>query len=214
MFKQNMTLLFGYFKFKVSVLKITFIMSVMVLMINLVMVSVLAAKQMDSKTVQQADTRIHQPFAILDHDHIMDECLAGRQARLEIEKNRTLFQEEMDRQEHQLRTLEKQLIALQHTLNEEQYANKRQEFEGSVAETHKMVAEKRKKLDESSNRLRETVIQSILEIVNELAKERGYTVVLPRSMIFYADQTYDITSDVLQELNKRLPAVSLSNSIK
>jgi Skp family chaperone for outer membrane proteins len=148
-------------------------------------------------------------FAILDHDYIMQEALAARQARLEIDKQRTAFQEEIKQQEQKLREWEKNLIDSQQTLTEEEYARKRHAFEEGVSEAHKAVAERRTQLEESFNHARETIVDAILKIVADISREQGYDVVFPRSIVFYANEAYDITDEVLTRLNKTLPSVSI-----
>jgi outer membrane protein len=148
-------------------------------------------------------------FAILDHDYVMEKADAARQAHQEIDARRAAFQADLEKEEQKLRIMEANLVESQQTLSEEEYAQKRQEWEAIVAETHKTVSDRRIQLENLHNHAREVIVEAILKIVAEVSRERGYDVVLPRSMVFYAEESYDITDEILARLNKELPLVSL-----
>ena len=149
-------------------------------------------------------------FAILDHDHIMQNSMAAQQARQDLEQKRMAFQTELDSHERALREAEKKLIELQTRSSEEQYLKEKQDFDTRVAETHKIVAERRTQLNESYDRVLESINKATLTIVKDIAEYEGYQVVFPRSIIFYCSvKAVDITNPVLNKLDKILPEVSL-----
>lgn len=178
-----------------------------VVLLNLWLISSLICAQVEPKSRTHAQSA---NLAILDHDHIMQESCAARQARQDIEQQRTEFQKELDHYEQTLRELENRLVDLQKTSSEESYSKKRQDFESRVAETHKIVAERRAQLEESFNSAREIIVAATLKIVTEIAQQQGYQIVFPKSIVFYhSSDAHDITQDVLRQLNATLPKISL-----
>jgi len=52
--------------------------------------------------------------------------------------------------------------------------------------------------------------QALIEVVAEVARERGATLVLSKSQVVMASSAFDITEEVMQKLNAKLPEVSLA----
>ena len=48
------------------------------------------------------------------------------------------------------------------------------------------------------------------EVVIEVAKENDYKAVLPRAVVVASHDSIDITDEVLQRLNKKIPMVNVS----
>jgi Skp family chaperone for outer membrane proteins len=51
--------------------------------------------------------------------------------------------------------------------------------------------------------------KSVNEVIAELAKEKGFTLAVPTSQILYADPSMDVSKEVLERLNKKLPTVTV-----
>ena len=159
-------------------------------------------------TLKQAQKNHY--FAVLDHDHIMQTATAALKARQEIEAQRSLIQDQINQYEQKLRIQKENLVTLQTTLTEEEYLQKRQDFEKDVTRVQQIVSKRKSELEESFNHVREVIVAKILKIVEQIACERHYTLVLPKSMIFYADRACDMTELVLQQLNHDLTYVDLN----
>ena len=49
------------------------------------------------------------------------------------------------------------------------------------------------------------MLGEILEqVVEEVARQKGYTIVLPRNAVLYYSENSDMTKDTIQALNKKL----------
>ncbi|MDF9826119.1 outer membrane protein [Ereboglobus sp. PH5-10] len=55
---------------------------------------------------------------------------------------------------------------------------------------------------------RQALIVEINEIASNIAKKKGITLLVERGALVYADAAYDITEEVLTELNKNKPATA------
>jgi Skp family chaperone for outer membrane proteins len=53
------------------------------------------------------------------------------------------------------------------------------------------------------------VRQSVIQILTEIAQARGFTLVLNKSTVLLSANEYDITAEVLAQLNSRLPSVQV-----
>ena len=61
-------------------------------------------------------------------------------------------------------------------------------------------------------RANEPISKAMSEIVPAILKERGANIVLDRAAIAQADPAFDITPDVIKQLDARLPTVALNQS--
>lgn len=89
----------------------------------------------------------------------------------------------------------------------EQIQNKQREVQTFIQNT-------RNSLGQRLNTFRALMLEEISKVATEVAKRKGATVLLDRagptaigiSSLIYADASYDITEDVLKEVNKDRPA--------
>jgi outer membrane protein len=89
----------------------------------------------------------------------------------------------------------------------EQIQNKQREVQTFIQNT-------RNSLGQRLNTFRALMLEEISKVATEVAKRKGVTVLLDRagptaigiSSLIYADASYDITEDVLKEVNKDRPA--------
>lgn len=91
---------------------------------------------------------------------------------------------------------------------------RRSELDQKVAEVEKNIREKREKLNTSLAVIKDEIEQTIQEIVIDVSKKRNLNLVfnatiLDAPVLLYGGQELDITPDILEELDKRLPKVHL-----
>lgn len=71
---------------------------------------------------------------------------------------------------------------------------------------------KQAQLAEMLNRANDPISKAMSEIVPAILKERGANIVLDRAAIAQADPAFDITPDVIKQLDARLPSVTLNQN--
>lgn len=90
----------------------------------------------------------------------------------------------------------------------------RSELDQRVLELEKNIREKREKLNTNLAELRNEIEQAIHEIIIEVSKKRNLNLVfnatiLDAPVLLYGGKELDITPEILEELDKKLPAVHL-----
>ncbi len=73
----------------------------------------------------------------------------------------------------------------------------------------KEVQSKKAMLDNGFERALMDIQKVVSEIIVEMAKEKGFSMAIPTSQILYADPKMDISAEVLDKLNKKLPKVTV-----
>ena len=148
--------------------------------------------------------------AVIDYQRVLREAAAARSIRDQIEARRLVYQEEISREEQRLHEADKAFAKQRSVLSPEAFAEKRREFEQEVAEVQRLVQERRRELDRLSGAALDQVKHVLIEIVTNLAEERGFNLVLPSSELLFFARALDLTEEVLAELDARLPEVQLS----
>jgi Skp family chaperone for outer membrane proteins len=78
-----------------------------------------------------------------------------------------------------------------------------------VSAVQRSVVELRRQLDQAyANGVKE-IRHEIAKIIDEIAQEKGLTLILPQEQTLYVDDTLRISREVLKRLDDRLPALDL-----
>lgn len=150
--------------------------------------------------------------AVIDYQRVLQEASAAVSIRQQVEARREAYQEEIEREERRLREANDEFARQRSQLSAEVQAERRRDFEEDVMEVQRMVQERRQNLDRSSATALNEVKQALIDIVTELAEERGFNIVLSSSEVLFFARTIDLTEDVLDELNGRLPEVEVPDA--
>lgn len=160
-------------------------------------------------TVAGAQTLPESRIAIVDYPLIQKNSTAMVNIQSQIEKRRLLYQEEISQQEKELRANDQELLRQRSVLATEAFALKRREFEAKVAQVQRRVQERKRELDQAFEYGTKQVQLVINDIIAELSKQRNFNLVLSRQQIVFAENSLNISEDIIQILNERLPRVQV-----
>ncbi|MBJ7418106.1 MAG: OmpH family outer membrane protein, partial [Niveispirillum sp.] len=149
--------------------------------------------------------------AVVDIPTILQQATAMRTIQQQLDVQKEQLQRDVAQQQEGLRVAEQELARLRQTVAVEEFDRKRTEFETQVSATGRALQERTRRLDIAFNQARNSVINTLDQVIAEVAKEAGATLVISRQFIVYqAGGAADITSEVLERLNGRLPQVTVS----
>ncbi len=157
----------------------------------------------DALAQQIPQTRV----AILDYQRILRDSAAAVDIRAQIERQRKIYQEEITKQEQELRAADQELGRQRAILSSEAFTQKRREFEERVAEVQRGVQTRKRELDQAYDYGIKQVQGALVEIIAELAEEHGFNLVLSRQQVVFADTSLNVSDEVLLRLNERLSNV-------
>lgn len=157
----------------------------------------------------KSDEQEHVHIAVVDFDRIWREAKAAVYVRDELEKIRESYQKEVIKFEGELRTKEESLRKKQETLSSEKYEKLRADFENEVKQVQKEVQARKQKLEHVFQVSMDAIRDNLTQAVKEVAEREKYEIVLSESQIAYHTKKYNITEQVLETLNKRLPTIKL-----
>lgn len=149
--------------------------------------------------------------AILDLNRIYRDSVAAQRIHDLVNSHAASYREDTERAEVELRNADR-ILAERRTLealSAEEFDQERRKLEQRVQESQKKVQERRRslaKLQAEGLQELETVLKQVVE---QLRKERGFTLILRSEHTAYVDPSLDITDEVLRLLNQQLPTVSV-----
>ena len=148
-------------------------------------------------------------IAVVELQALMEESLAVNSIKAQVESQRSLYQGQISAEENRLREKEQELAKQRSILSAEAFTERRIEFENEVTAVQRSVVELRRQLDQAyTNGVKEIRLE-IAKIIQEIAQEKGLTLILPQEQTLYVDDTLRISREVLKRLDDRLPALTL-----
>ena len=148
--------------------------------------------------------------AVVDVQFILQEAAASKNIQKQLEAQRETYQNEISKQEDRLRAVEQELNRQRSVLSPDEFAQKRREFEQQVADVQRTVQARKRVLDQAFNESMTKVRDTVLQIVTEVAGEQKATLVLAKQQVVLAEKSLDLTSAVLERVNRKLPTVPVT----
>lgn len=153
-------------------------------------------------------------IAILDMNHLIEASKASINLRNKMDEDRVKIQEHIKILEDELRAKEKDLIEGQDSAKPEVIQARKSALEKEFEQVQEMVSEEKLQLSKNFEDGMAQIQSSIASIVDKIVAERGYTLILPKSMIIHSASSMDITTEVLEQLNDALPNATYVSSPK
>lgn len=151
--------------------------------------------------------------AVIDYQRILRDAKAARSIRNQVESRRKLYQDEIAREEQRLHEVDRELASQRNVLSAEAFAQKRSAFEVEVAAVQRMAQERRRQLDQVAAAALNEVRTAMIEVVGELADDRGFNLVLPSSGLLLFSPEIDLTADAMAQLDVKLPDVMVPDKV-
>lgn len=154
-------------------------------------------------------TPTEMQIAIIDLDTIRRESTAMQQIREQIKKFRSVFQEEIQKEEEELRAANQELARQRTILSPDAFAEERKKFEDRLSQVQRSVQKRKTELDKSQQEAMNEVQKTLNQVVANVAAEKSIALVLRRDQIVLSATSLEITEEVLRRLNERLPKVTV-----
>jgi outer membrane protein len=151
-------------------------------------------------------------IAVVDIQLIIRESSAMKAVREEVASLREKFRAEVTQEEERFRNEREKLLRQRGVLTPQAFSRRRNQLVSEFAGVQRRLQAKSRALEAASAATLNEFQKALFVVVEDLAKERGYTLILARSRVPYAHPTYLVTDEVLKRLNKKLPLLKLQMS--
>ncbi len=165
------------------------------------------AQPLQAQEEQPAASVPGLPIAIIDMKAVRQQSTGMESIRGQISNYRSGFQAQIQQEEEQLRAANQELARQRTILTPDAFAEERKKFETRLAEVQRLVQKRRQELDQLRDTAMVEVQKALNEVIAEIASERGIILVLQRGQTILAARSLEITAEVIERLNKKIPNV-------
>ncbi|MCB2106746.1 MAG: OmpH family outer membrane protein [Rhodobacteraceae bacterium] len=159
----------------------------------------------------QAERQPTPIIGVVDTDLLMRDSLAAKGVRLERDKFAQQYQTKVSETEQALRKEDQELAQQRGVMSPDVFQQRAQDFQKKLADFQTQVRDKQERLEYSFQQSMQEIGNTIMVVSSEVAKERGVNAVLARSQMMIFDPSMDMTKQVLEKLNVKLPSVEFQN---
>jgi Skp family chaperone for outer membrane proteins len=173
------------------------------------------ARAQDKNPPKPAAAAMPTPVvAVIDFQLVVKESAAGKSVRSQIDERQSEFQAEIKPLQQELESVRAELGNRIAGIGEAEYATKRKAIRERVNELQRIIQERKRQLDEMFNNGMRQVDLALVDVLKELAEERGINLILNagrgRGLVLFAENQIVITEEALRRLDARLPKVELT----
>lgn len=146
-----------------------------------------------------------EKIGVVDMQTALQSVDAGKKAKAELEKDFNKKKQELQNEESAIKKMGEELKKQSLVMNEEARQKKQAELQERIMKFQEKTARSQAEIQKKERELTDPIINSLRNVISELAKKRGYTVVLEKdeNNVLFSQEQHDLTSEVIKEFNKR-----------
>lgn len=148
-------------------------------------------------TLQAADNSI----VVLDMQRALSNSAVGKKAQQEMEKKVSELQEKFKADENELLALQEEIEKKSSVWSEEKKQDKAIEFQKKRRDLRVKQDDANLELKQMQEQQLGPILKEMEKIVDKVAKEKGYRIILPKAAVVYNDEMVEITDEVTKTLD-------------
>jgi len=149
---------------------------------------------------------------VFDAEQILKDSRAGQSLMAQAERTQAQIKSDIYRQQQQFEEAVNTFALQQDTLSASDLSKRKEELRQQGDRQAKALNDRQRNLEQSVAKGREQIMQAMVDVVNDVAKARGLAFVIARQAAPYFDPSYDISQEVKQKLDAKLPSLKLQQS--
>lgn len=148
-------------------------------------------------------------YGVVDFEYILSKAKAQKSAAEQIQKYEADLRSSFQKESETLQKMQADLQTNKDKLSEKQLEAKNRDFSTKVADFQKRGQEKQQALQQSAEEASQAIQKSLQEVIEKLAKAKKLDNVMIAGALAYYNKDFDISDEVLKELDKALPKVTV-----
>ena len=149
-------------------------------------------------------------IGVLDMNKILTDSTAAKKAAEDIEEIAKKIEEELLKSDEEMIVEQNKLIEAQTIMAPEAFEDKRNEYEKKVQNYNNERQRKLLSVDNLVQNSRNIILENMKPILEEIAENKGITILLEKNTTLLNADGMDITNEVIKKLNKLLPKIDVS----
>lgn len=177
-------------------------------LVSLLPMAVLALLLSSGQALAQRAAGLPMSLIIVDIQQAQRESMPGKALAAQRDKYQQNFQAEFNAARQSLQRSDQDLAKQKGTMPQEAYDQKVKALELQVVAFQNRTQMAVRALEKSTDSAMAELMNAILTVTGEIAAEMGANLVLPKQQVVLHEPRMDVTAQVIERLNKRLPAVN------
>ncbi len=136
----------------------------------------------------------------VDIASIFDQYSETRKAKLALEKEIKAKQDTIQKMSDEVKNMRGALEAQQSTLSAEDKKNKVQEIDRKAQDLQKFTEDSETELSRKEADLTQNILAKIHAAVQQVGKDKGFSLVLDKNNVIFGIDSWDVTADVLRAI--------------
>ncbi len=138
----------------------------------------------------------------VDLNRALHEVNEGKKAKSKLETDAKAMQKKLEIMRNDLQKMKEELDKKRLILSAEALKDKEMEFQKKYMELQRKSVEFEKEFVNKETQLVKPIQEKLIKIVNTIAKDNGYAMVVPKEVALYSLPGTDITDNVIKKYNK------------
>lgn len=145
----------------------------------------------------------------VDFKFILNESIAGKKAQDFLKNKLNNGVKNLKNLEKNIQEEEKKIIQQKKVLSAEEYKSKVTKLRSKVASLQKKRSELYKNVADQRSKARNELLKNLNPVIQEYMKKNNIRMVIDKKSILLADESLDLTQEIIAILNKRLTSIKL-----
>jgi outer membrane protein len=149
--------------------------------------------------------------AVVDMQRVLVESAAGRSIQTQLDGERRKIRDQVTKLDDEIKAAENDFRRQRAVMAPDAQNQQIQSLQAKQADAQRVVQDRQEAFQKGQNDAVNVVGDNMRDIVQQLATERHIGVVVRKEVIIsMSDKNMDITDDVIQRLNTKLPSVTVT----
>ena len=146
----------------------------------------------------------------LDFKYILNQSDAGKKAQSYLKKKLDNGIKALQKKEKAIQEEERKIIQQKKVISAEEYKKKVTELRNKVASLQKERDSLLTEVSKQRSKARSELLKNLNPIIKEYMKEKNIRMVLDKKSMLLADESLDITKDIIKRLNDKIKSIKLN----
>ena len=146
----------------------------------------------------------------LDFKYILNQSEAGKKAQTYLKNKLENGVKALKKKEKAVQDEETKIIKQKKVISAEEYKKKVTELRKKVESLQKERNSLLAKVSEQRSKARTELLKNLNPIIKEYMKEKNVRMVLDKKSMLLADESLDITKDIIKRLNDKIKSIKLN----
>jgi Outer membrane protein len=146
----------------------------------------------------------------LDFKYILNQSDAGKKAQSYLKKKLDNGIKALQKKEKAIQEEERKIIQQKKVISAEEYKKKVTELRNKVASLQKERDSLLTEVSKQRSKARSELLKNLNPIIKEYMKEKNIRMVLDKKSMLLADDSLDITQNIVKILNSKLKSIKLN----